>query len=152
MKPAESFPIRKERPRGRRSRCRDCSTTARSKLKMAEYQMTYRSKLKSKDLDGFRKREREYSLKTKYGLTLEKYEELLEKQFGKCAICRQPPTNGRGKKLNVDHSHKNKIVRGLLCHGCNTGLGAFQESSEILKRATDYLTTAPVSGDTFAIT
>lgn len=41
--------------------------------------------------------------------------------------------------LQVDHNHETKQVRDLLCHSCNTGLGKFKDSVELLEAATQYL-------------
>lgn len=35
--------------------------------------------------------------------------------------------------------HKSNFVRGLLCHGCNIGLGAFKDDINNLKSAISYL-------------
>lgn len=43
------------------------------------------------------------------------------------------------EKLVVDHCHEKGIVRGLLCNGCNVGLGAFRDSPHILKRAAEFI-------------
>ena len=73
----------------------------------------------------------------KYGLTLPQFEELKLKQGGKCAICK---TNlEHDSKSHVDHCHRTNVVRGLLCHLCNPGLGMFKDSIEILKSAQEYL-------------
>jgi hypothetical protein len=45
----------------------------------------------------------------------------------------------RVASLHVDHSEQTGLVRALLCGGCNTGLGQFQESPTNLRRAADYL-------------
>ena len=74
---------------------------------------------------------------TMYGITPQQYIEMYTKQDGKCAICRQEPTTERG--LHIDHCHKTKVVRGLLCHGCNTGIGAMREDASIMQRAIKYL-------------
>lgn len=84
---------------------------------------------------------RSISLMDKYGLTEEKYEELLGPQGAVCAICGCTPS---GKPLSVDHNHsKNKrhpdFIRGLLCNNCNSGLGHFRDSIENLHRAIGYL-------------
>lgn len=58
------------------------------------------------------------------GLTVAQYENLLSKQNGVCALCKQPPKRIR---LAVDHDHKccpgdkicGKCIRGLLCSTCN---------------------------------
>lgn len=73
----------------------------------------------------------------KYGITLEEYEELLAKQYGKCAICAGHSIAGR--KLSVDHDHTTGKVRGLLCVNCNAALGQFRESREVLLKAYKYL-------------
>ena len=83
-----------------------------------------------------------YQLKTKYGITEEDYNNLLEQQNGLCAICKQPPdagSKGRTWRLHVDHDHRTNEVRGLLCDNCNRGIGLFQESVSNLEAATDYL-------------
>lgn len=64
----------------------------------------------------------------KYGLTLEAWQTILERQGGVCAVCGQLPKSFR---LCVDHEHQKgwkkkppeeraKAVRGLLCWRCNT--------------------------------
>lgn len=73
----------------------------------------------------------------KYGVTKEFLVDLYSKQKGKCAICGEAPTTERG--LHVDHCHTTKTVRGLLCHGCNTGIGALKEDAEILSNAIKYI-------------
>lgn len=80
---------------------------------------------------------------TKYGLTLEKYEEFIKKQESKCACCKKPLEDfcsGQGKKtICVDHDHNTGVVRGLLCGLCNTGIGALGDNIEGLKKALKYL-------------
>jgi hypothetical protein len=115
---------------------------------MARYQATHRERLKAKDIEAFRRRERSFNLKGKYGITLIEYEAMVEKQNGVCAICKKPPTAGRGRRLMVDHDHQTGRIRGLLCHGCNNGLGDFCESADILRAAIEYVT---ANTDTFSI-
>ena len=83
------------------------------------------------------------ALEDKYGLPLEGYEFLLEKQQGVCAICHQPETNGRA--LSVDHCHKTGIIRALLCHRCNRLLGFARDDPELLEAAAIYLRTKNVT-------
>ena len=79
-------------------------------------------------------RSRKHNLK-QYGLTLDQYMELVEKQANRCAIC--------GKKdqhaLCVDHDHKTNQIRGLLCRQCNRALGSFLEDPVLLIKAAQYL-------------
>lgn len=72
-----------------------------------------------------------------YKVTKEFLVDMHEKQQGKCAICGEIPKSERG--LHVDHCHTTGAVRGLLCHGCNTGIGALKEDAEILSNAIKYL-------------
>lgn len=60
------------------------------------------------------------TLKHRYEISAEQFREMAEAQGGVCKIYGEPPTK-RG--LFVDHCHETGMVRGLLCHGCNAGLG-----------------------------
>lgn len=73
-------------------------------------------------------------LRREYGLTLEQYLEMLADQGGACAIC------GTAMACPyVDHDHETGAVRGLLCLNCNTGLGQFKDSENVLEAAAAYL-------------
>lgn len=86
---------------------------------------------------------RAWTLKKKFGISVQEYDLLLAKQGGVCAICGNKENHvyksGKLKELAVDHCHGSKKVRGLLCLNCNQGLGRFQDSVENLQRAIDYL-------------
>jgi hypothetical protein len=65
---------------------------------------------------------------------------MLESQKGMCAICGSKEVKRKGAKyFNIDHCHKNKNVRGLLCHNCNIVLGKIEDSKQWLKKALIYL-------------
>jgi hypothetical protein len=84
----------------------------------------------------FRRMLRHYHIKCRYGVTIEQIEELREKQNNTCAICGGPPTkNG----LVIDHCHATGKFRGLLCNGCNSGIGFFHESVDKMLKAIEYL-------------
>jgi len=73
-----------------------------------------------------------------YGISLEEYEKMFEKQNGLCAVCGN--TNLRYKKsLSIDHCHKTNMVRGLLCDDCNLAIGLMNDDIKILKKAVKYL-------------
>lgn len=83
-------------------------------------------------------------LKTTYGITLDDYDSLLEEQKGVCAICgKKEVLKQKGKEtpqdLAVDHCHATGKVRGLLCRKCNTGIGNFHDSEEIMLKAIQYI-------------
>ena len=64
---------------------------------------------------------------------------MIDSHSGLCDICKTSiPGFGR-KNLSVDHNHKTGVVRGMLCQKCNIGLGNFNDSPEILKKAIMYL-------------
>lgn len=81
--------------------------------------------------------ERRRRLKYLYGIAPDKYDELLVKQNGVCAICRKLCVTGQ--RLSVDHCHETGKVRGLLCHNCNHGIGKFKDKPELLLAAAKYL-------------
>ncbi len=90
-------------------------------------------------LSGYRRREKVringHRLKYRYGITLAQYEAMWSKQDGKCAICEE----NFDKTPHVDHCHKSKFVRGLLCDRCNRGIGYFRENQSFLVSAAKYL-------------
>lgn len=82
-------------------------------------------------------RQRAYSLRRKYGVSVQQFEEMLEQQGGGCAICGGGQDDKR--QMHVDHDHVTGAVRGILCTYCNPGLGYFRDSPELLLRAIYYL-------------
>ncbi len=85
-------------------------------------------------------------LRRQYGITEETYLRMYEEQHGLCLICEKPETRVRLNRLTrlvVDHNHKTKYVRGLLCSLCNKGLGMFFDDEERLRSAIIYLTREP---------
>lgn len=83
---------------------------------------------------------RSQDLYSKYGMTLQEYDEMLKNQDGKCAICgMNAEDNGRYGVLYVDHNHQTGKIRGLLCENCNFGLGIFKDNIDILNNAVKYL-------------
>lgn len=80
---------------------------------------------------------------SRYKITKEQYNQMLEQQNYRCAICLQIEAlrskSGNIKALVVDHDHKTGMVRGLLCNKCNKGLGLFHDDSMLLMNAYSYL-------------
>lgn len=78
---------------------------------------------------------RNSALKAVYGITLDDYNKLFEKQGGQCAIC----SKTQERTLHVDHCHSSGRVRGLLCQKCNMAIGLLHDSVDLLKKAVKYL-------------
>lgn len=83
------------------------------------------------------------NIKTRYGLTEDMYNKILQAQGGVCAGCKQPCKRG---KLSVDHDHKTNKVRGLLCRGCNSALGNVLDNPQTLWNLAEYLNQITVMG------
>lgn len=79
--------------------------------------------------------DRRYFLRKHYKLEEAVYVEMLARQNNKCAICQTEFV----KKPCVDHDHRTKTVRGLLCKHCNLAIGQFKDDSATLRSAADYL-------------
>lgn len=50
-----------------------------------------------------------------------------------CLIC------GGFDRLNVDHNHATMATRGLLCQGCNLGIGYFRDDPDLIRKAAAYV-------------
>ena len=91
-------------------------------------------------------KKRDENLKRVYGIGIEEYNTLLEKQNNRCAICESTDPkgrkSGRGGGVDVfyvDHDHKTGNVRGLLCNICNRTMGYVGENSNVLEEMIKYL-------------
>ena len=74
------------------------------------------------------------SLRSKYNITIEQYQNQYDKQKGTCPIC-----FNYHEVLCVDHDHKTNKFRGLICNSCNLALGYFKDNILNLKSAINYL-------------
>jgi hypothetical protein len=73
----------------------------------------------------------------KYGLTEERYAEMLASGCQLCGV--RDGLVGKNGRLHIDHDHNSGNVRGVLCHHCNTGIGKLKEDPALLWRAIQYL-------------
>lgn len=77
--------------------------------------------------DGHRTELRAQQLWTRYRITVERFERMLEEQQGACAICQTLDPGGGSNQWHIDHDHQccpgrkscGECVRGLLCDRCN---------------------------------
>jgi len=137
-KPVNLFHKDLSKRTGLHPHCKACHSERRKKLRKDEnYRIAdrLRSKMwRKNNKEKVRELSRWYIIKWKYGITREDFMAIKSAQDNKCAICRKEPT-----LLHVDHCHKTKKIRGLLCRNCNTSIGKFQDSPLILQNAIDYL-------------
>jgi hypothetical protein len=72
------------------------------------------------------------------GITKKQWEKMFDSQGHVCAICRgDNPGTPRG--WHLDHCHKTKKIRFILCTHCNRGLGGFRDDPDLMRRAADAL-------------
>ena len=81
-------------------------------------------------------------MRRQYGISLSEFKELLDFQGGGCALCHKE-LDVKRRRMNVDHDHTTNTVRGILCTGCNTGLGHLGDDIEGLEKALYYLKNTP---------
>jgi Recombination endonuclease VII len=71
----------------------------------------------------------------RFGITIDTYDVLLAGS-DTCEICeKQVPL----EKRELDHNHDTMEIRGVLCGGCNRGLGHFGDCPDKLEKASRYL-------------
>ena len=120
VKTIEEYYPRKGYNNGTEHKCIEC---------YKEYKRKYR--LDNKDLI------RAQNKRRIPGWDINRYNEHLELQDGKCAIC--GTTEYTNKDWCADHDHITNQPRGLLCGRCNAGLGYFKDNPEHLQSAINYL-------------
>lgn len=98
-----------------------------------------RSKKRYREDHEFRKallvKNRKVKLLSRYKISEQEYDNMLYTQNFICKICK----NKDNRRLAVDHNHVSGKVRGLLCRFCNTALGLFKDSPELLRDAAKYV-------------
>jgi Demerecviridae HNH endonuclease len=107
-------------------------------LRTREGRVAFNRAHRQQNPDVYRDRE----LRKRFGISLAEYREKESAQNGVCAICQQSETMARNDKevgLAVDHDHVTGKIRDLLCSQCNQGLGKFEDSPDLLRRAAEYL-------------
>ena len=97
------------------SYCKDCK-------RLFEREFAEKTNRKSSNLFHWKSYKMKYRSKP---ISYDIYEELLEYQEHKCAIC---GADDSFNQLAMDHDHETGEVRGLLCHGCNRNAVGIYES------------------------
>ena len=138
----QAFPKDKSKRDGLHSYCKDCHRACNRAARldpdrvqrMREVSRLWRVNNPERSAAGIRCA----TLRKKYGITAEEYEQLFDAQGRVCAICGDPYSKGNGR-LHVDHDHVTGKIRGILCQACNVTLGKMRDSPTLLRLAADYL-------------
>lgn len=112
--PEDDFYPDHRNPERRRPRCKQCHNAA-----------------STKNYEANKRQWRATFYKRKYGISIDKYEEMLLDQDHACAVCGKPETSEKFSHLSVDHDHDTGEVRGLLCASCNRLLGLFEANRDL---------------------
>ena len=109
----------------------------RKRPEARKYRREYASQWKAKNKDKVKVYNRRNRLGS-YGLSVSEFNSLLQAQGGRCAICGTSEP-GQSGAFHVDHDHHTGKVRGLLCSGCNRGIGFLKDDLLVLESAVEYL-------------
>lgn len=150
VKPIDCFSPDRRRAIGVQAQCKDCRRDAETARRQASPELdehrremsrkwfkNNRERAYASRLDWKRKnpeRVRGYQTRLLYGVAVDAVEALRKSQNNRCAICERE----FAKTPHTDHDHETGSVRGLLCGGCNLGLGVIEKPG-FLKRAQNYL-------------
>lgn len=135
-KPVSEFSQQKRNKDGLGTRCRACCNAV-AKVYYQKNKESITAKMKAYNgLPG----KKDIDLRHRHGISLNDYKALLESQGGTCAICGGSAYGAEHyKHFAVDHDHTTGKIRGLLCNGCNIGLGKFKDNIVLLHNAIAYL-------------
>jgi hypothetical protein len=94
----------------------------------------YRSKLTEDQKLSIKAQAKITQAAKRWGISRAEAKAALDASNGTCDLCGQI-----AEPLHLDHDHETGMLRGWLCHHCNTGLGLFRDSPELLHVAAGYL-------------
>lgn len=126
---SDPMKVNREHPNRNRENSLRYSRSAQGKHKRREYYLNNREKIQV--------REKDRKMRLRYGVSLDKLNQLLTIQGNKCGICGREFV-GKAKPC-VDHCHNTEHVRSLLCLQCNFAIGFLKHSPVIAHRAFEYL-------------
>lgn len=105
------------------SHCRSCTSEWGKKYGQTPEGKATRKKAYQRD----KQKQLDQKLRREFGVTLEWYNNTLDKQNKCCIICGRTPEQN-GKRLAVDHNHTTSQVRDLLCNNCNVCIGFIEKN------------------------
>ena len=60
-------------------------------------------------------------------------------QLFECPICHKVSIPGVTANIVIDHDHRTGLAREWICDSCNTGIGRFQDSPEMINQIAEYI-------------
>lgn len=138
-KPLTDFTTQPKGKFGRKASCRECCKAYDKARHTARHES-----MTAEERKDFYKAQ---TLRSKYKMSVQQYDELLASQGGGCAVC--GGQNENGKALYVDHDHAccpgantcGKCVRGLLCDPCNFAEGLLKSDADRIASLLAYVLT-----------
>ena len=151
LKPISQFRRSRSKPGGYQQWCKACEIERKDAIagtvKVSEKRCTVCKEVKPAAEFGKSKNTRDSlavwciecarwkNLEREYGVTRQGFQAMFLAQRGCCKICGEPST----ATLHVDHDHKTKKVRALLCGNCNRAIGLLNDSADKAYAAARYL-------------
>lgn len=129
IKAIKDFSFDKSSKDGHSYWCKKCAST--------NSRLNHRKRILKGDVD-YKQLKRNAYIKNRHGISLQEYNAKLAAQNNECAICGMKLPND-GPLTHLDHCHNTGKLRAFLCTNCNRGLGHFQDSTDNLQKAIDYL-------------
>lgn len=120
---------------GLTARCKQCTKENAGK----SYKRRKKDVLEQRKNQYDAKKEKDKTLRSKYGITLKDWQRIFQEQGECCAICKSKTPNHGSGQFVVDHDHEFGTIRGILCGKCNVMLGQANDDHGILFDAAMYL-------------
>jgi len=136
VKPLDDFGNNRSSHDGKQGQCRPCAVASVTASRHKDPTSHRRSSKVWREAN--LERHADNNARFNHGVKHGTYAAMLEAQNGCCAICLTSRT-GKMKRFAIDHCHDTKVIRGLLCSCCNTGIGQLKHSKVILEAAVVYL-------------
>jgi len=92
-----------------------------------------------------RQEKRSRALRSRYGISLEDLNQMLEDRDYRCDICnvhkpiRLNSKSQQKRQLYIDHNHDTGEVRGLLCPRCNNFISYLENTPSLFYKGLNYL-------------
>lgn len=142
IKPFDEFHIVRGKRNGRHGVCKPCRSQEAQQYRVQRAEYGKAHYLKHRDRHARQSQLNQW--KRKYGLSEADIVALGVRQAWRCGICetslsqdlmRRPHADKAIGRIDIDHNHTTGLVRGLLCHRCNTAIGLLADDPTQIGRA-----------------